>query len=315
MAENTKIEWATHTMNPWRGCTKVSAGCKHCYADTLSKRNPTVLGIWGPNGTRVVASEPQWRLPVKWNREAKKLDDRPRVFCASLADVFEEWSTMPDSSHDAIMKARKRLGELIVDTTELDWLLLTKRPQNVMHVARDMWRFAHLQPNGALPSNVWIGTSVEDQEAADKRIPLLSSIPAKVRFLSVEPLLGPLDLTGHLASVHWVIVGGESGPDSRPMNPEWVRSIRDQCIAAKVCFFFKQYGDFAPTYTPDPLNDISFNGHWVRRVGKKAAGRLLDGREWNEIPGVVLRKCKECGIKRPASEMACMACAGRKTAK
>jgi protein gp37 len=246
MAENSKIQWTDHTFNPWRGCTKVSAGCKNCYAETMSGRNPGTLGVWGPKGTRVVASESYWRQPLKWNREAKAAGERRRVFCASLADVFEGWDTMPAASHDAVMAARKRLGKLINDTPYLDWLLLTKRPENVLALAADMWvRFVRDAP---LPVNVWIGTSVENQETADKRIPELLKVPAAVRFLSCEPLLGPIDFFhgpkdwGLLTGIHWVIVGGESGPGARPCDVNWIRSIVGQCRAAGVEVFVKQLG-------------------------------------------------------------------------
>lgn len=155
MAANSNIEWTDHTFNPVRGCTKVSAGCAHCYAETMSKRNPKVLGIWGDNGTRVVASETMWREPRKWNVEAFRNHTRRRVFCASLSDVCEdrpEW-----------VSPRLRLKELIEDTPYLDWQLLTKRPENYLRL---FWK-------SNWPRNVWAGTSVENQEAADKRIPHL----------------------------------------------------------------------------------------------------------------------------------------------
>lgn len=289
MAENSKIEWTHHTFNPWRGCTKVSDGCKNCYAETMSKRNPATLGVWGDNGTRVVAAESYWKQPLKWNRDAEKAGERRRVFSASLADVFED--------HPAIMPGwRARLGKLILDTPYLDWLLLTKRIENVYRMLPDFW-INFTEPYG-MPANVWLGTTVENQEQADKRIPELLKIPAAVRFLSCEPLLGAINLcrvsdgNGHFnalstkhgvgltaredwreaidrqgsygvaESVDWVIAGGESGPGARPCHPDWIRSLRDQCQAAGVAFHFKQWGG----------------------VNKKAAGRILDGREWNEFP-------------------------------
>lgn len=323
MGENTKIEWAHHTFNPWRGCTKVSAGCDHCYADTGSKRNPAVLGVWGKHGTRVVASAAMWKLPYKWNAAAEQAGERHRVFCASLADIFEGNETLPDGHYSAIREARERLGMRILDTPSLDWLLLTKRPQNVMHLAEQIWPMWD-RNRDSLPPNVWIGTSVEDQKTADERIPHLLQIPAKVRFLSIEPLLGPVALPecthdekcritaeGHserpLCGIDWVIVGGESGGKARPMHPDWVRSIRDQCQAAGVPFFFKQWGNYAAgcQLPPETVNlalnhsvvmnslgeitdiadDQGFDNN-IRHfnVGKKQAGRLLDGREWNELP-------------------------------
>lgn len=293
MAEDTKIQWCDATWNPWRGCTKVSAGCAHCYADTLSKRNPLTLGVWGPNGTRVVAAEAMWREPVKWNRLAGegKLPDgspnpdghRPRVFCASLADVFEDWTgtlsrtdgspadhsgpwqLIGNPAYDplTLYAARDRLGRLIRDTPNLDWLLVTKRPENVARMMADHM-FGVNPPDydtPAVPPNVWLGTSVENQAAADERIPHLLRTPAAVRFLSMEPLLGRVDLGDNLfprlsqmrglfngacdgwsVGVDWVIVGGESGAGARPCNVEWVRDIVRQCRAAGVAAFVKQLG-------------------------------------------------------------------------
>lgn len=292
MAENSKIEWTTHTFNPWRGCTKISPGCANCYAETLSHRNPSVLGVWGDKGTRVVASEAMWREPLKWNRKAEEAGERHRVFCASLADVFED--------RPELMAPRYRLFDLIQRTPRLDWLLLTKRPENV----KPLWPWSLWN----VP-NIWLGVSVEDQARADERIRLLIQLPIVVRFLSVEPLLGPVDLeevpvgmcgplrpgaaTDAGSRIDWVIVGGESGPGARPMHPEWPRSIRDQCQAAGVPFFFKQWGEWGPK----PNGDWNTKDrHWfhdgpgeddgteVFRVGKRVTGRLLDGREWNEFP-------------------------------
>jgi protein gp37 len=281
MAENSAIEWTRHTFNPWRGCTKVSAGCAHCYAETLSGRNPKSLGIWGPRGTRVIAAESYWRQPLKWNAAAKAAGERHNVFCASLADVFEGPDTMPEACWPLVQDARRRLCGLIEQTRNLNWLLLTKRPQYVDRGISDA--------TGRLCSSwladckhVWIGTSVEDQDAADKRIPELLKIPAKVLFLSCEPLLGPVDLNRSLGGtlwiggqrgcngkhrgvgtpdcprephhhhddrcdrgINWVIVGGESGSKARAMHPEWAREIRYQCAEAGVPFLFKQHGEYA----------------------------------------------------------------------
>lgn len=253
MGEDTKIQWCHHTFNPWRGCTKVSAGCAHCYAETLSKRNPGVLGVWGESGTRVVASESMWRQPLKWDKEAKAAGVRRRVFCASLADVFED--------REELDVHRRRLFRLIRATLNLDWLLLTKRPDRVARILRrclDRWEsrvqsgkrdadywwvvdwMQNGQPSGRVPDNVWLGASVENR-AAKRRIDLLRETPAAVRFLSIEPLLedmGELDLTG----IHWVIVGGESGPHARWCDLAWIRSVVAQCEAAGVAVFVKQLG-------------------------------------------------------------------------
>lgn len=229
----------------------MSAGCAHCYADAMSKRNPATLGVWGSHGARVVAAESYWRQPLKWDKDAAAAGEQRRVFVASMADVFEGPETMPAEAWPAVQEARARLFELIGSTIHLDWLLLTKRPQNVMRFLPPMW-------GNNLLLNMWIGTSVEDQAAADERIPHLIRVPARVRFLSLEPLLGPVDL-GHVLiddwtrvgnDVHyhehpalsWLIVGGESGPRARPMHPDWARALRDQAQAAGVAFFMKQLG-------------------------------------------------------------------------
>lgn len=360
MAKNSNIEWTHHTFSPWRGCTKVSAGCKNCYAETLSKRNPGTLGVWGVNGTREVASESMWAEPLKWNKWAAEgtcyacggkrtiktktgprdcmtclasgtfgEPYRARVFCASLSDVFEGENTMPPESWNVVAAARIRLFRLIQATPNLDWLLLTKRPENILSILKLMhfaasvtlhdphfalWIEAWI--NGFPPTNVWLGTSAEDQEAADKRIPELLQVPAAVRFLSCEPLLGPVDfefdtevgilsfLQSHdfgdkpTAKIDWVIVGGESGPDARPLHPDWARRLRDQCKASGVPFLFKQWGEWLPGsqaahFTDKQLSTIPCQSvlscgletfHF--RTGKKAAGRLLDGVKHDEFPRV-----------------------------
>lgn len=277
MTKNSKIEWTDHTFNPWIGCAKISDGCKNCYAEAMmDKRYGKVK--WGVQGKRIRTSAANWKKPLEWNRQAEHEGRRYRVFCASLADVFEH---KPDQ-HKEMEQWRFDLFRLIDDTPKLDWLLLTKRPENVMDMLRHDWA-------DQLPSNVWIGTSVENQERADKRIPELLKIPAAVRFLSIEPLLGEVDLIsshfGLLPGIHWVIVGGESGANARPMHPDWVRSIRAQCQAAGVPFFFKQWGEWFPCFDSTVSSQYLFSdGERVARIGKKAAGRLLDGREWNELP-------------------------------
>lgn len=238
MAE-TSIEWADYTWNPWRGCSKVSEGCKFCYAEAMSKRNPSVLGIWGDSGTRVIASESYWKQPLKWDRQAKADGVRRKVFCASLADVFED--------RPELIEPRLRLWSLIDHTPNLDWLFLTKRPQHLTNA----WQHQHNQE--MLPwernpwKNVWLGTSLENQEAADERILHLVETRTAMRFLSCEPLLGPIDLRPFFFTTAdharcWVIVGGESGPNARPCELAWIRSIVQQCRAASVPCFVKQLG-------------------------------------------------------------------------
>ena len=534
MAENSNIEWTHHTHNPWVGCSKVSPGCKHCYAERdMDKRRG--FAKWGDQGTRVVTSESNWRKPLAWDRKAKAAGERHRVFCASLADVFED--------REELVAPRERLFALMSLTPNLDWLVLTKRPEvmaryisdpatpgrvakavdamlvseamraiperiepfpgapgyfisnhgNFMtargtlaclhcgaaldgdprkkfcsakcksaahyaqkqsgepraeaearlarmtpdvgeqghervslrsggtttrwlvhravlivferspnspneqachrdgnprnnHIANLRWgtqsdnwsdrrrhgngrSYAKLTPQQVRdirslarsqhrysivdiadgfgvsetqvmnilagrqwaedqqsewpPRNFWAGTSVEDQQRADERIPLLLQTPAAIRFLSVEPMLGPVDLrrltyrgdrlnpldtANDMAAPHidWIIVGGESGPNARPLHPDWARSIRDQCQAAGVPFFFKQWGEWAPQGSPHvnrhgwinaegEFNELERLPHglgrhpvagWstTYRVGKRAAGRILDGRTWDEFP-------------------------------
>lgn len=270
MGQQTAIEWTDHTFNPWWGCTKVSPGCTHCYAETWSSRYGH--DIWGPRKPRRTFGEKHWQEPLKWHYAATQQGRRARVFCASMADVFED--------NRGIEAEREKLWTLIAETPMLDWLLLTKRPENMM-------RFA---PWGAQwPANVWAMTSVENQEQAEKRLPKLLTVPAVVRGLSIEPLLGPVDLERWLADIQWVIVGGESGPNARPMHPNWARSVRDQCHAAGVAFFFKQWGNWSPSgdgrartfiIQGDELHEHAL----MYNVGKYSAGRLLDGQTWDEFP-------------------------------
>jgi protein gp37 len=301
MGEATKIEWCDHTFNPWIGCTKVSPACDHCYAEALNRR--WGRDLWGAGKPRQRTTKANWRQPLAWDRKAAADGVRRRVFCASLADVF-------DAEVDE--KWRYDLFGLILQTPNLDWLLLTKRPQ----VAAKWWR----DTKAPIPENIWLGTTVENQAMADLRIPTLLSIPAPVRFLSCEPLLEPVELrdvddgidclrrrTG--PRINWVIAGGESGRGARPAHPDWFRSLRDQCAAAGVPYFFKQWGEFeeigpagSQTATErladgrhdrlvmvDPMGQSVDLGaddrEWLmERIGKKLAGALLDGRGHREFP-------------------------------
>lgn len=319
MAEHTGIQWTDHTYNPWSGCSKISAGCANCYAANL----PPAMrrhAVWGDGGQRVRASASYLDQPHKWNRKAEKDGVRRRVFCASVADVFE--------ARPELDPWREDLLKTIAATPHLDWQLLTKRPEYA----------AKLLAGRALPPNLWIGTSVENQEAADTRIPHLLKIPAVVRFLSMEPLLGPVDVSRWLsarpcacdakgdvspfrtcsetpcaARIGWAIIGGESGNKARPMHPDWARKVRDQCIAAGVPFFFKQWGEWAPADEDTPIptgarfmdraeGDVTDRTHLILgenrerpcpadiceavmvKVGKAAAGNMLDGRQWAQFP-------------------------------
>lgn len=246
MGDVTKIQWCDHTFNPWRGCSRVSPGCDHCYAEAMSKRNPRALGIWGDDGTRVIASESYWREPLRWNREAEMAGVRARVFCASLADVFE--------NRPELLDARARLARVIAETPWLDWLLLTKRPENVVALWEHAWWHGVEKKLGVWPRNIWLGTTCEDQARADERIPHLLRVPAAVRFLSVEPMIGAVEMGPYLVDdlyrlgraprmeIDWIIVGGESGPRARPFDIAWARSIVAQCKEAGVPVFVKQLG-------------------------------------------------------------------------
>jgi protein gp37 len=274
MGKNSKIEWTHHTFNPWWGCVKISPACKHCYAEAWAKRVGS--DVWGTDAPRRFFSETHWRQPLKWNVEASPEGARRRVFCASMADVFEDRRDLDPW--------RVRLWGLIAQTPSLDWLLLTKRPECVGHLVpwADTW-----------PSNVWLGATTENQAAAEQRIPALISYNAAVLFVSCEPLLGPLDLRRWLdpKRLHWVIAGGESGAKARPMNPDWPCSLRDQCISAGVAFHFKQWGHWCPDMQPKGsrrqstlMRSQKGDEYWLTAVGKSAAGRVLDGSLWDQLP-------------------------------
>lgn len=222
MGENSKIEWTTHTFNPWIGCQKVSPGCDNCYAEAMMDHRYHRVE-WGPHGERKRTSVANWNLPRRWAKAARGAAERPRVFCASLADWLD----------NQVPKAwRYDLADLIGDTPELDWLLLTKRIEN----------FAKLSPWGvsSLPRNIWIGTTCEDQIHYNKRYPILQKIPAAVRFISYEPALGPLQYFGEPPYPDWFICGGESGGKARDMNADWARQVRSGCEYHGLAFFMKQ---------------------------------------------------------------------------
>lgn len=253
MGKDSEIEWCHHTFNPWWGCEKVSAGCLHCYAETLSHR--WGFDIWGPakHTARRTFGDKHWQEPIKWNREVEIQNygsliapQRHRVFSGSMCDVFE--------NHPMLPAEREKLFGLISATPYLDWLLLTKRPENILQMIPEEWKDSPLH-------NVWFGTSVEDQGQADKRIPELLKVPATVRFLSCEPLIEEVNLHEHFgpslyyyededggyskdwkyeSDIDWVIIGGESGHGKRPFNTNWARSIHGQCEMAGVAFFMKQ---------------------------------------------------------------------------
>jgi protein gp37 len=252
----TEIQWCQRTLpdglvipgytfNPWWGCVKVSEECKNCYA--LDIAHHYGHKVWGPADTtpRRMFADRHWLEPLTWNRQAEKQGHRRMVFCASMADIYEK--------HPMVNEARARLWELIGQTPWLIWLLLTKRPENILELSAWGQRW---------PDTVWVGTSVGLQKRAEERLPVLLEVPAVVRFISCEPLLGPLDLSPWLSQLQWIISGGESGQRARPFDLDWARSLRDQCQQAQVPYFFKQVG-----------------GRY-----HNSGGRLLDGRTWDEMP-------------------------------
>jgi len=278
MAENSGIEWTHHTFNPWFGCTKISPACDNCYAAEWNSRYHNGQH-WGPHADRKRTGEKNWNLPRKWNKQAEKNGVRYRVFCSSLADVFD--------NHKSILPEwRADLWQLIRETPHLDWLLLTKRPQNIAKMLPLDWIYGY--------ENVWLMTTVENQAEADKRIWSLLSVPAVVHGLSMEPLLSAVNIRPWLTkspygdcsgctdsrgddgthsegtiqhprrnSISWVIAGGESGADFRFSNPDWFRSIRDQCQEAGVPFLFKQWG--------------GVNQQTIKKSGRSLDGVIHDG--------------------------------------
>jgi protein gp37 len=235
MGENSKIEWCDHSFNPWIGCQHVSPGCDHCYAETLNRfRKWAADGAWGPHPERRRTSVATWNKPRRWNAEgptfAQAHGHRPRLFSASLADWLD---------NEVPPQWRSDLGRLIKDTPELDWLLLTKRPENYKNLAP--WDL------DKIPSNVWLGVTCEDQAHYERRWAILSQarIRAAVKFVSYEPALGPLttlQLEPGGSVPDWIICGGESGAGARRMKPAWARAVRDECADLDLAFFMKQVG-------------------------------------------------------------------------
>lgn len=288
MGADTSIEWADHTFNPWTGCQPASPGCAGCYAAAWAKRAGRDFA------ERRRTTEANWRWPLRWEREHSEFfalhRRRQQVFCASLADVFDnqvppEW--------------RADLFRLIESTPNLDWLLLTKRVGNAAEMMFKA-RGGHLP----LLPNLWLGATIVNREEMLRDGPKLKAAPAAVRFWSVEPMLGDLGWIPCELLPDWIICGGESGSGARPMHPAWVRNVRDQCAEAGVPFHFKQWGDWAPVRRtagldasikmpgqnrdiwawPDGTRDGWRFGPVSMRIGKKAAGRELDGREHDDFP-------------------------------
>ena len=234
MAENSAISWTHSTFNPVIGCTKVSAACDFCYAEDHAKKwEPLVT--WGKPGQKSIlrrTSESNWRKPLAWNKAAKQSRKEHRVFCASLSDVFDnDWES----------ETRRDLWDLIGATPHLTWLLLTKRPQNILKMIPTSWA-------GRLLDHIWIGTTTEDQAEFDRRWPYLQEVPARTKFISYEPALGPLSFAKMTpkSMPDWVICGGESGPHRRPFDLAWAYEMQNQCRQFSISFFFKQDSSHKP---------------------------------------------------------------------
>ena len=286
--KNSGIAWTDHTFSPWHGCAKVSPACTNCYAETHDARFAGKTPHWGVNAPRRFFGDKHWNEPLNWNREAEKSGVRKRVFCASMADVFE--------LRDDLRAPRARLFDTIAKTPNLDWLLLTKRPENFAtmlpwHTKMTPW------------SNVWLGTTVENQEWANVRLPFLLSARAVVHFISVEPMLGRIELPRYDQSmgrshspIDWVICGCESGPGARPQKLDDVRDLRDQCAEIGAAFFLKQLeedrGDSpiqirTPRTTSTTMNATDGGGAWRKGPRKTLIEQpYLDGVQHVELPSV-----------------------------
>lgn len=258
MAETTNISWCDGTANFWWGCQKISPGCRNCYADVLSRRYGK--NIWGsPARSGRELKKSIWTDIIKWDRESGEKQVRRRIFVQSMSDFLED--------NPAVVEWRKRAIGVIESLQWTDILILTKRPENARVFLSDWY--------SNWPAHVWFGVSVENQEYADIRIPHLMGIPARVLFLSCEPLLAPIDLRRWLipneTSINWVIVGGESGQSARPFDVSWARTLRDQ--SKNVAFFMKQLGS----------NPVGLHGAVPRGKGDKLQSLPLD-LQIREIP-------------------------------
>ena len=295
MADNSKIEWTEASWNPVTGCTEVSPGCDNCYAKTFAERWRGTPGHHFENGFDVTLRPERLDQPLRWRRPR-------RIFVNSMSDLFHD--AVPDlfitqvfdvmeraSQHtfQVLTKRHARMRNLMNDGSFRLFVQRCAVPLAKEHGLNTTWAERVTDPRSWPLDNVWLGCSVENQKWADIRIPALRETPAAVRMLSCEPLLGPLSLD--LTGIGWVIAGGESGPGARPMYPSWARSLRDQCRMAEIPFFFKQFGEYAPRCTLALCGELcACNGvnasHPIemKRVGKKAAGRDLDGRTWDQYP-------------------------------
>ncbi len=318
------IEWTRYTFNPWRGCTKVSEGCKNCYAEKNMSVKLHGIG-WGPDAERVVKAESGWKVPLQWNRRARLEGRMDRVFCGSLMDICED--------RDELNASRARVFELAEQTPNLFWLFLTKRPENILSMKPRAWRPGY----SGIPKNVGFGSTMENQKYADERGTQLAKLNC-FTFASAEPLLEALDLrrwseqglecafcgwkgceetatevpedgdilyccpgckeecahTPIDEYLGWIITGGESGYAARTSQLNWFRSLRNQCVSSNLPFFFKQWGEYCnfddlpeDTYQAVDASGAHPSRTGMVRVGKKAAGCLLDGREWKQVPEII----------------------------
>lgn len=242
MAEKTKIQWCDATFNAWWGCVEDGPECDNCYARTFAKR--TGHNVWGL-GDRRFFGDLHWKEPLLWNAKAEKAGRRARVFCGSMMDIGERRN---DAVGERMDGERCKLWALIERTPWLDWLLLTKRPQNMPRLLPLEWA------THGTPDNVWIGTTAGNRDGWDKRVKFLRQLDPAVRFVSVEPQLGGLGTVG-LDGIHWVIQGGESGGGARPFDVAWARSLKEQCRNASVAYFLKQLGA-----NVRDRNDAGFDG-------------------------------------------------------
>ncbi|MBF9523070.1 DUF5131 family protein [Mycobacteroides chelonae] len=320
MGDKTGIEWTDATWNPVTGCDKVSPGCDRCYAETFAERWRGTEGHYFANGFDVQLRPDKLALPLRWTKPRK-------VFVNSMSDLFHDkvsdeyvasvWAVMALAPHHTFQLLTKRHGRMRALLRSerfpglvymaINSLLEHGNPLHINDIAIMAALDGFSRGRFKVLPNVWLGVSAEDQKRADLRIPALLDTPAAVRWISAEPLLGPINLDDYLryggcgdcdcehgcqgvgASIDWVVVGGESGPGARPMHPDWARSLRDQCVAAGVPFLFKQWGEWTPN-TGHQYRDwanLSDPHAFVMRVGKKRAGRELDGRTWDQYPEAV----------------------------
>ena len=257
MGWNTKVEYVDDSFSPWHGCSRKSAGCRFCFAADLERRWGNG-DLWRRRGPRRIVSEQQWNEPPKWNLAAQAEGRRRRILNGTMCDVFED--------HPAVTAARARLFNLIEATPWLLWFPFTKRPENVPRMVPwgDEW-----------PENVGLTTSVENQEAADERIPLLNAASARLLCLSVEPLIGPIDFSRHdLSRIGWAIIGGESGAHARPMHPQWARDAYRQLAEVRIPVWYKQWGTWGPAAWSVARQPGEALAEYKARAGKTAATHL-----------------------------------------